>query len=311
MLKVSVIIPTYNRSHLLPRAIDSVLSQTFTNFELIIIDDGSTDGTKEVVSKYQKKDNRIKYIKHEINMGGNKARNTGIKSSRGDYISFLDSDDEWLPNKLEKQLNIFKKSKNQNLGFVYCRDISIKNNKKSYNKNQIYSGNILKNLLADNFICGGGSSNLIKKECFDNCELFDETEELRIGGSQEYEMFIRIAKCYEFDFVDEFLIKYYIHDNSITQKTKIFERCQAKLYVLNKHKELFIKLPKVYSSKLRYFGNRYMLLNNKKKARKYFLKSIKTYPLNISSYVSFILSFMNVKISRALFLVKGNSKKNL
>ena len=90
---VTIIIPTYNRAHLLGRAIRSVLTQTFHNWELIVVDDASTDNTKEVAYSFQ--DPRIHYLCHETNRGGPAARNTGIREARGLYIAFLDSDDEW------------------------------------------------------------------------------------------------------------------------------------------------------------------------------------------------------------------------
>lgn len=104
--KVSVIIPTYNRAHLIGRAIKSVLNQTYKDFEIIIVDDGSTDKTEEVVKDF--KDERVRYIRREKNKGGSAARNTGIKAARGEYIAFQDSDDEWLPEKLEKQMKAFE-----------------------------------------------------------------------------------------------------------------------------------------------------------------------------------------------------------
>jgi len=94
--KVSVIIPTYNRAHLIGRAIQSVLNQTYQDFELIVVDDGSTDNTNEVIKEFSQKDKRILYIKHDKNKGGSAARNTGIKAARGEYIAFQDSDDEMV-----------------------------------------------------------------------------------------------------------------------------------------------------------------------------------------------------------------------
>jgi len=114
---VSVIIPAYNRAHLIGRAIKSVLNQAYQDFELIIIDDCSTDNTDEVVREFQKKDNRIIYLKHDQNKGGSAARNTGIKVSKSEYIAFLDSDDEWLPEKLEIQMEAILK---QNVSMVTC-----------------------------------------------------------------------------------------------------------------------------------------------------------------------------------------------
>jgi len=104
---VSVIIPTYNRAHLVGRSIQSVINQTYQDFEIIVVDDGSTDNTEDIIKEFQKKDKRIKHIKHNKNKGGSAARNTGIRAARGEYIAFLDSDDEWMPTKLEKQTSYF------------------------------------------------------------------------------------------------------------------------------------------------------------------------------------------------------------
>ena len=91
---VSVIIPTYNRAYLIDRSIQSVLNQTYQDFELIVVDDGSTDNTEDIIRQFQEKDKRIKYIKYDKNKGGSAARNTGIKNSVRKYIAFQDSDDE-------------------------------------------------------------------------------------------------------------------------------------------------------------------------------------------------------------------------
>jgi glycosyltransferase involved in cell wall biosynthesis len=103
-IAVSVVIPTYNRASLLGRAIKSVLEQTYQDFEIIVVDDASTDNTEEVVRNLR--DRRIRYLRHEKNRGGSAARNTGIRAAWGQYIAFQDSDDEWLPEKLKKQMEV-------------------------------------------------------------------------------------------------------------------------------------------------------------------------------------------------------------
>lgn len=102
--KVSVIIPAYNQANFIDKAIESVLRQTYQDFEIIIINDGSKDNTEEIVKNYS--DFRIRYIYHENNMGVSEARNTGIRASRGDYIALLDSDDEFLSERLGKQIQL-------------------------------------------------------------------------------------------------------------------------------------------------------------------------------------------------------------
>jgi glycosyltransferase involved in cell wall biosynthesis len=107
MPKISVIMPTYNRADLLPAAIRSVIAQTYADWELLVVDDGSKDGTKEVVSNFTKDDSRIKYLSQE-NQGASAARNNGIKNATGEYLAFLDSDDEYLPRNLEAKLTILE-----------------------------------------------------------------------------------------------------------------------------------------------------------------------------------------------------------
>jgi len=171
MPKVSVIIPTYNRAKLLPRAVNSVLNQTFKDFELIIVDDASTDNTEEVVRRY--KDHRIKYIRHKTNKGISISTNEGINKSKGQYIAFQDSDDEWLPEKLKKQMEII--TCESNIGVVYTGYIRISPTKKDYlpSKEVIRkNGNLHHDLLRENFIAK--PTTLIPKKVLDEVGLFDE-----------------------------------------------------------------------------------------------------------------------------------------
>lgn len=114
--RVSVIIPTHNRAGLLPRAVESVLAQTHDDYELIIVDDCSSDDTQRVIAEFA--DSRIRHFRHEVNRGVSAARNTGIANARGEYIAFLDDDDEWLPTRLAKQSAIMDTAPSR-VGFVY------------------------------------------------------------------------------------------------------------------------------------------------------------------------------------------------
>ena len=122
MPAVSVIIPTYNRAEFLRLAITSVLNQTFQDFEIIVVDDASEDHTHEVMNNLN--DKRIKYIRHEVNKRVSAARNTGVLHSSGDYIAFLDDDDEWLPSKLQRQVALLEDS-TSTCGGVYTLRIDI------------------------------------------------------------------------------------------------------------------------------------------------------------------------------------------
>ncbi len=119
MIRVSVIIPTYNRADLLPTAISSVLAQTYTDWELIVVDDASTDNTREVIKEWEAKDSRIRSVSLNKNSGGPAhPKNVGVESARGEFIAFLDHDDEWLPEKLKKQVAVFASS--PRIGLVTC-----------------------------------------------------------------------------------------------------------------------------------------------------------------------------------------------
>ena len=120
MPKVSVIIPTYNRAEYLPDAIDSVLAQTFRDFEVIIIDDGSTDNTREIIEKYIKRYPQIIRPFYQMNSGASVARNKGIEEARGEYIAFLDSDDVWLSKKLERQVSVLERDKKIGFFVMFC-----------------------------------------------------------------------------------------------------------------------------------------------------------------------------------------------
>jgi len=282
---VSVIIPTYNRAHLIGRAIQSVLNQTYQDFELIVVDDGSTDNTEDVIRQFQEKDKRIRYIKHDKNKGGSAARNTGIKNSKGKYIAFQDSDDEWFPNKLEKQMKIFKKE-SPNLGIVYTGFYRIKDSEKKYiPSHEIVKkeGRIYEELLKGNFITT--QSILVRKECFKKVGIFDEN----LPRLQDWELVMRLSKYYDFKCIDEpLLISYYTTDSISANHKALIE---ALGLILTKHFKNFNNYKEILSR--HYFGLGRILYSDGDliNGRRYFIKAIKKYPLNIKYSLSYFVSF--------------------
>lgn len=198
-MKISVIIPTYNRKHTLQRAIDSVLSQTFKPYEIIIVDDGSKDGTKEwLLQNYPS----VQYI-HQPNNGVSSARNKGIQISQGSWIALLDSDDEWMPEKLEYQSRFIEVNKDSS--FCHTNEIWIRNGVRvnQMKKHKKYGGDIFKHCLD---ICRiSPSSSIINKDVFEEVGAFDES----LTVCEDYDLWLRVTAKFNILFLDEPLIKKY------------------------------------------------------------------------------------------------------
>lgn len=301
-VKISIIIPTYNRSELLVRAVESVLSQAFEDFELIIVDDGSTDNTREMVQKLVKKDSRIKYIYQENSGGAAKPKNVGIKSSQGDYIAILDSDDEWLPQKLEKQLDVFEKSDNPNLSFVTCNALVI-GEKKIEKYNITKPKNPQREILMRDYL-GSGSGMIYKREVFDAVGGFDES----LKSGQDWEMRIRLLEKYDFEIVDDYLIKYYLHEDNIS-KTLGEKRKNDLEHIFNKYIHYYENDKELLSQKLRYDGTRQMIEGYTRGARKSFSKSLKENPKNYIVYFYILLSFFGKSFYYKMAKIKNSFKK--
>lgn len=203
---VSVIVPTFNRGRTILRAINSILNQTYKDIEVIVVDDCSTDDTKIKIESLN--NNMITYIKHDRNKGACAARNTGIKVARGEYIAFLDSDDEWMPAKVEKQLKFLEVN---NADIVFCSHISYFNGKKAIvPEKKINSDLLYKKLLQGNFITTG--SILGKTECFNQIN-FD----LKLPRFQDWDLMINMTRKFNVQHLPEILTVNYVQEDSITR----------------------------------------------------------------------------------------------
>ena len=304
--KVSVIILTYNRAQLLSRAIQSVLNQTYSNWELIVVDDGSTDNTRKIVEEFQKNDRRIEYIWQENFGGTSKPINTGIKVSQGEYIALLEDDDEWLPEKLEKQLEVFQNSKKENLGFVSCNILIVNEKTKAIKTHNIpkYNDITFSEKPVDNKFFVSFSTPMIKREVINKVGFLDEN--LKFRGDKD--IFLRISKKYNFDFVPTPLVKCHIHHGKNVTEMPFYDRSLSDLlYIHRKYRDLYKKYPKICSREQRSIGNLYVLLGDCRQGRKYFLRSIATYPFNFKSYQNLLLSFLGSRAFTHFF----NFKKKL
>jgi GT2 family glycosyltransferase len=200
MPTVSVIIPTYNRAYLVSQAIESVLAQTYTSYEIIVINDGSPDNTKEVLDKYADKITAL----HQENQGVAAARNAGLKVAVGRYIAFLDDDDLWLPNKLEKQIAYLES--NPNIGLVYsdmfCFD---ENGVLPHTWSQANPTPPVQEcwiLFVRNFI--PMPSVVVRRECLNQIGLFDNT----VIPCEDYDMWLRLIEKFPVHFLNEPLVRY-------------------------------------------------------------------------------------------------------
>jgi glycosyltransferase involved in cell wall biosynthesis len=281
---VSVIIPMYNRAHLIGRAIQSVLNQSYQDFEIIVVDDGSTDNTEKVIREFQEQDKRIIYIRHEKNKGAATARNTGITAAKGEYIAFQDSDDEWFSKKLEKQMNVFAIAPVE-VGVVYTGFWRIEKDKKNYIPSSWVTqkeGKIHKELLKGNFVTT--QSIVTRKECFEKSGMFDES----LPRLQDWELVIRLSKYYDFKCVDEPLLISYYQPYSISANRKALVR--ALELILEKHFEDLKKNRKSLSKRYFTIGNILCSTGDFKKAKGYLIKSVKAYPLNIKLFLILFIS---------------------
>ena len=218
-MNISVVIPSYNRKEFLKRSIDSAINQTKKPFEIIVVDDGSTDGTETMIkSDYD----FVKFIKQK-NKGVSAARNIGIEVSIGEWICFLDSDDEWKKDKLEKQIIAMKS--NPGYKFIHSNEIWIKNgiriNQKK--KHKKYGGDIFDKCLD---MCRiSPSSVMIDKTVFDEVGNFNEN----LVVCEDYELWLRICDKYRVFFIDEpLIIKYGGHQGQLSYSIESIENHRIK-----------------------------------------------------------------------------------
>ncbi|WP_375512531.1 glycosyltransferase family 2 protein [uncultured Nostoc sp.] len=212
MSNVSVIIPTYQRANLVSETIESVLVQTYTDYEIIVVNDGSTDNTREVLARFG---NRITVI-HQENKGPSVARNTGIMASQGQYIAFIDDDDLWVPNKLEKQVSCFES--NPNIGLVYSNILFFNDYHVSADiwPKRSHPPGVLKNwmLFELNFI--PILSVMVRRECLDEVGLFDQT----LKYCEDYDLWLRIIEKFSVHFLNKPLGFYRLSSTNSLSKNK-------------------------------------------------------------------------------------------
>ncbi|OCQ90674.1 glycosyl transferase family A [Nostoc sp. MBR 210] len=210
MPKVTVVIPAYNAMQFLPETVESVLAQTFSDLELLIVNDGSSDNIVQWANNIT--DERVKLISQE-NQGVSAARNTGIMQSNGEYLAFLDADDLWKPTKLEKQIRRFEEYPEAGLVYTWTHLVDAFGKPINRVLASRLEGNVWKQILVANMI-GNGSSAMVRRSCFETVGLFDP----ELSGAADRDMWIRIAVHYLFAVVKEPLTLWRQHTNSMSKK---------------------------------------------------------------------------------------------
>lgn len=277
---VSVILPTYNCANFLPASIGSILSQTYHSYEIIVIDDGSTDNTKEVLVPFIQ---RITYINLEQNKGLPAARNVGIRSAQGKYIAFIDADDLWMPEKLQTDIEYF--GKYQDAGMVYSLHTNIDAEGCVLDgalKKRLPAGNIFNQLFSEqNFIIA--SSVIVRKEVFETTGLFDE----QLFNCQDWDMWLRIAFYFKVAGINKPLVKYRHNPHSLSKNRDSVLKYQ-KLVIDKTYNTFKAKgnglCEKAYKKRLASHyakaGRYYLKIGDKSLANENFLLSLKYNSLN-------------------------------
>lgn len=287
---VSIITPVYNGQDFLDRCIKSVLAQTYENWELLLIDDGSSDNSVQIIENYLE-DNRIKLLRNESNSGIPTTRNKGIENSTGEFIALLDQDDEWLPHKLEKQVSRFLEI-DDSFGLIYSNvevrtDQGILSDQKKEIEPEASIQSNLELMLSRNLITS--PTAMVKRKALEEVGLFDES--IRWGGD-DYDLWIRIAHKFKFDYIDEVLCIRHEHQQNYSADKK---RMMLKTIELGeKYVEQFGLEPSL-SRKLK--SNHYY---------RYGIESIKK--LRVLSGLSYVIK--SLFISKQGFIELGKTLRN-
>jgi glycosyltransferase involved in cell wall biosynthesis len=233
---VSIIVPTYNRVDLLPRALDSVLAQSFGDFEVLIIDDGSTDDTERVVRDYEVLDSRVRYLRQPQNGGVAEARNRGLREAKGEFVAFLDSDDEWVAEKLERQVVRFRELP-EHVALLYggVREV--------YGESMAppppgrravfvpsHRGDVYQRLLESNVVYGT-SGVMLRRAAVEVAGWFNQ----EASPSEDYDYWIRVARHFEVDFIPDPLVIYYNIESDERLSLNVHNVIRAREWIYRAH----------------------------------------------------------------------------
>jgi glycosyltransferase involved in cell wall biosynthesis len=239
--KVTVVVPVFNRAGLIKNTLDSIQKQTYRPLEVVIVDDGSTDNTAEVIRNWviqnQQDALRVRCVEQQ-NQGANSARNRGISEATGEFIAFLDSDDQWLAEKVEKQLAVFLA--NREIGGVYCglQSVDLTSGKSHAATNRSYAVGDLSAAMLIRDVSSPTSCWMVRRNCFDDVGLFD----ISLPARQDWDMWIRLASKFKVGAVPEVLVEMGEHTGERVRSDPSREIAAHKT-IFKKYAHLRKKLP--------------------------------------------------------------------
>ena len=300
---VSVIMPAYNRAHVIGRAIRSVLAQTFEDFELIVVDDGSTDNAQDVVKSFT--DTRLIFLRHEQNRGATAARNTGISASRASYVTFLDSDDEFAPTKLEEQVSALgnRLGSEDNIivtGLLFFND-GITSTKKTAPRlilRPCPSGDIFEVFFAKRNEIFNVTTMIVNRKYLEAVGLFDE----KLPASQFWDLGVRLAAKYKFEVIE--LPLYIVHRDAGERVWNKDNHFRAFTYLLDKYQREYSARPKAYANAKLRMGVLLLGRGFQREGRQSILKALRLYPYLPNIYIHLLLSLLPSRVGR-LIATKG------
>jgi glycosyltransferase involved in cell wall biosynthesis len=280
---VSIVVPTRNRAAMLQRAIASVAAQTFADYELIVVDDASIDDTLQQLAAQP--DPRLRVIASPSPGGAPRARNRGVAAARGRFVAFLDDDDEWLPQKLERQLEVFARGPAR-LGLVHGGSTVVSST----------TGRVVHTVVpmpglpvqpADFLgeISFTTSVVLVRRQCLEEVGVFDEA----LAGSQDRDLWIRLAGACDFDAVPEVLVRRFIHGAQIT--TSLPAKIRAKQQIIAKYRRELRARPRELSQHLWRLGILQCVAGDRVAGRRALLGSIAARPWQRSAWRDLLTSF--------------------
>ncbi len=282
--KVTVVVPVFNREAAVRRAIASVLAQTCQDFELIVVDDGSTDGTGEAVAALT--DPRIRLIRHDKNRGGSAARNTGIRAGSAPYVAFLDSDDEWLPTKLERQLAVFESSSGQ-VALVYTGSERVYSDGTVERYIPRRRSDLSRALLTDNVV-GETTVGMVRRSAVLETGGFDET----LPAAQEMDLWLRLAERFAADIVPEALARVTKGDDAGRITANIGSTTRARELFRAKHREKMVAERVLHLHLLESGWWYHRGARDPREARRCYLEAVSANPVAATAYVLLLLTWV-------------------